>query len=474
MAQKAGRSPIRRNGQSRRSPATAHMALRYDDYGMNRATTPHPTPRNGQVGRLPRWLWVALLLIFPAIVGVYVWRTLEMLDGQRAHYLRGQVAALAARVESLEFPADGDAANWADALFEDEPSLEDAAIVKPEDADAVANEIYAGRELYSLQPATRHGVAVMRAWFPVHRGGELRVVRLDLAASAADFLTIYATQSIALVTLIALVLMALSAYTFQLAGRASRLERRQAQREHLAQMGEMAAVLAHEIRNPLGSIKGFGQLLEECAPLTQRAFATEIVEQTVRLERLVESLLRFGRVPEAQLASVTWNHVAERLERNWQPEARYSSPSPSSVALQVEHKEATLETDADLLEQALASLIRNAFDAVADRGADDYPEGGMVRVGIALGAKAVVISVADNGPGLSQEARARLFEPFFTTKAFGTGLGLATTRKLAAALGGELQVANRVEGGLLATIRLPIGSREAGRGRTASHPTNGV
>ncbi|MDZ7637138.1 MAG: ATP-binding protein [Bryobacterales bacterium] len=423
---------------------------------MNRVTPSlHPPQRYGKAGRLPRWLWVVLLAIFPLVVGVYVWRTLEMLQDQRALYLRGQVAALAARVESLDFPAGEESADWAGALYEDEPSLVDAMIVNPEDADAVANEIYAGRELYRLQTATRDGVAVMRAWFPVHRGGDLRVVRLDFAASAADFLTAYATQSIALVTLIAMAMMALSAYTFHLAGIAARLERRQAEREHLAQLGEMAAVLAHEIRNPLGSIKGFGQLLEESVPPRERGFASEIVEQTARLERLVEDLLHFGRVPEPRFAPAPWNELAGRLEADWAQHRINDDARSNAAKLHVERNDLILATDAALLEQALANLIRNARHAVEAQPAEparknEAQADGRVEVTLAWVGSAIEIAVADDGPGLSEEAQARLFEPFFTTKAAGTGLGLAISRKLVAALGGELILRNRSGGGLLA------------------------
>jgi two-component system sensor histidine kinase HydH len=428
-----------------------------------------PVPESQPAGpttagrRFPRWLWLALLVVFPAVVAVHVWQTMDMLESQQQLFLRGRMAALTARVESLAATANAEDPDWAAPLFDEEPSLLDAVLLSADSGDTAAAEILAGRELYRLEDASLNGEPALRAWFPVHRGGELYVVRLDLSQSAAGFLSAYATRSIALVSVIALALMALSAYTFRLAGRAAQMERRQAQREHLTRLGEMAAVLAHEIRNPLASIKGFGQLLEEGGQGTQKSFAGEIVEQAGRLERLVEDLLRFGRVPEPKPAPVAWNELASRLEATWmqecslQRELEAKSAAGEGVQLRVQRTDLILHTDAALLEQALANLIRNARDACVNPGTAAQSGTVAVRVGAERGQ--LQIEVEDNGPGLSPEALSRLYEPFFTTKAFGTGLGLPTTRKLAAALGGDLRLANRPNGGTVATIRVPIESR---------------
>jgi two-component system sensor histidine kinase HydH len=431
---------------------------------MGKTEPTMPSAARNHSRRVPRWLWLALLLVFPSVVGVHVWQTMEMLRSQQELFLRGRMAALAARVESLPDAQSARDADWAAPLFEEEPSLRDAALLGPDSQEPVAAEILAGRELYHLENTSSDGEPVLRAWFPVHRNGELRVVRLDLSVSAADFLSAYATQSIALVSLIGVALMALAAYTFRLAGRAAELERRQAQREHLTRLGEMAAVLAHEIRNPLASIKGFGQLLCEEDREPQRSFAGEIVEQTGRLERLVNDLLRFGRVPEPRFAPVAWNEIATRLEMEWQREGRgdgedlAQAAAEIPVSFSVGRANITLHTDAALLEQALANLIRNARDAVAGQASSETP--GMVSVRVDAGHGEARIQVEDNGPGFSPEALSRLYEPFFTTKAFGTGLGLPTTRKLATALGGELHLASRPGGGTVATIRVPIESRK--------------
>lgn len=421
---------------------------------------------NGQAmaRRIPRWVWLALLMVFPAVVAGHIWQTTEMLESQQELFLRGRMAALAARVESLPNAPGGEEETWAAALFEEEPALMDAVLLAANSGDTVAAGILAGRELYRLERASLDGEPVLRAWFPVHRSGELQVVRLDLSFAAADFLSAYATRSILLVSLIALALMALSGYTFRLAGRAAQLERRQAQREHLTRLGEMAAVLAHEIRNPLASIKGFGQLLEEAGQEPQKSFAVEIVEQAGRLERLVEDLLRFGRVPEPKPVPIAWNEIASRLEASWQQECSPGRetgvmPAPGdAVQFRVEHADLTLHTDAALLEQALANLIRNARDACRSQDRTEQP--GAVAVRVSAGRGMLRIDVEDNGPGFSAEALARLYEPFFTTKAFGTGLGLPTTRKLAASLGGDLQLQLRPGGGTVATIHVPIESRK--------------
>lgn len=407
---------------------------------------------------LPRWLWVTLLFFFPTVVGLYIWRTLDTLESQRAFYLRSRVATIAAHIEALPPSATDGQSSWATDLYEEEPSLVDARIYTHPNESPIAAEIFAQRELYRMENVVVAGEPLFRAWLPVHRGGVLQVVRLDLAANAADFLNSYATQSIALVGLIAAALVGLSAYTFHLAGKAATLQRREAEREHLARLGEMAAVLAHEIRNPLGSIKGFGQLLREGATDQRGSYAQEIVEQSERLERLVNDLLRFGRVPEPRLAPVPWDAIAHRVELHWHQEIRQRETESANVGLSVTHSSMEINTDAELLEHAIDNLVRNSREALEACSDRMFP--GHVFVRVSSAKRETRITVEDNGPGFSPEAAAHLFEPFFTTKAFGTGLGLAITQKLAAALGGELTIAAGERGGTVATILLPFVSRD--------------
>jgi two-component system sensor histidine kinase HydH len=213
--------------------------------------------------------------------------------------------------------------------------------------------------------------------------------------------------------------------------------RRAAELEHLAALGKMSAVLAHEIRNPLGTIKGFAQLLAEKG---DGELVAPILSETSRMEDLVKDLLLYGRPPEPAMRRMSAAVVAEAMERHARHAVRGRGVRYESQMMEVE-----FETDAAMLEQALLNLLRNAVEAT--------PDGGRVAFQISADARWVRFTIFDSGSGFSPEARARMFEPFFTTKASGTGLGLSITRKLAQALGGELTISS--EGGGKAELRIP-------------------
>jgi two-component system, NtrC family, sensor histidine kinase HydH len=411
---------------------------------------------------VPRWLWLMALVIFPAVIGLHAWRTLDTLQAQRELYLRGRVSRLAARLESLPpavHEAAGEQGSTLEALYYEEPALLDARVGHKGDGDDAVEAILSGREIFRMEALSLQGQPVLRAWVPFHQNGSLRVAILDFDASAADFFNAYAYQTIGLVSAIGLALIGLSVFAFRMASRRAVLERRHAELEHLARLGEMSAVLAHEIRNPLGSIKGFAQLMAEQTQGPARGYAAEIVGQSGRLERLVNDLLHYGRVPEPVFAVVEWNQIAASLR-----DLSFPLDSADAVRLEVRDAEIRFDTDALLLEQALANLVRNAREACAGQvpvSSKQVPGGrpGAVTVTASAGDQQVRITVRDNGPGLSTAAADRLFEPFFTTKSFGTGLGLAITRKLVQALRGDLELQSPPEGGLVATICLPLVSR---------------
>ncbi len=246
------------------------------------------------------------------------------------------------------------------------------------------------------------------------------------------------------------VLIALSIVALWAVRRASQLQIRQMETEHLAQIGEMSAVLAHEIRNPLGTIKGFVQLAGEDAEPRTRDLLRPALTETERLENLVNGLLAYGRAPHPVLRTVGWQEVADRV-------ADYARQLTGSRAIRmsVAKDGPLLRTDPDLLGQALLNLLRNAVEAIPASGP------GEVSVAVERRDGRIAITVADNGCGIPQDIRRRLFEPFCTTKAIGTGLGLATTRKLIASLGGDLALNDRAGGGTEAVIELPVAGEPA-------------
>ncbi|MDW8128991.1 MAG: HAMP domain-containing sensor histidine kinase [Bryobacterales bacterium] len=392
--------------------------------------------------RARRLLWPLLALLLPLALVASSLATLARLAELRDLYLRAQAAALVARLEAL---GPSPAAGQVEALAEQEPALLDLAILDLDEQGPEREALAAireGRELFHTERRQVSGVEVFRAYIPYHAGGQLRVAKLDLAASAADFLLAPARQNVVAASLSGLALLLLSLYALWSLKRAAQLERRQLELEHLARLGQMAATLAHEIRNPLATIKGFAQLAAEKADEQTASLLAPIAPEVERLERLVKNLLDYGRPVQPRPRWFEWDALASELETNVR-ELTAGRP----LRLHLPPSGLWIHTDPDLLKGALLNLLRNAVEAVGHEGE--------IRLSVATSRDGVTIAVEDDGPGLSEEARRHLFEPFFTTKAFGSGLGLPTSRKLIETLGGRLRLVALVPRGTRAEAHFP-------------------
>jgi two-component system sensor histidine kinase HydH len=377
-------------------------------------------------------------------------RTFHELDEQRAVYLRQRISLLAARLETLPPGATAESA-W-EMLSEEEPNLVDLAIISrgSEDDGAALSPMWNGQELFRTEFSRKGAGGLFRAYVPFHAREGLRIARIGLDPAAAEFLLVHARHNVIVASLGGLALVLLSAYAVWAMRRAAKLRVRELEMEHLAHLGKLAAVMAHEIRNPLGTIKGFVQLAGERTDPNTREMLKPVVAETERLERLVRDLLAYGRPPVPVPATVDWNHVAKTLAAHGQ-----HLTGGRDILLHISENAMLWRSDPALLEQILLNLLRNAIESI--------PAGtpGEVRVEAALDKSDVIISVLDTGSGFSETAIQRMFEPFFTTKAFGTGLGLAITRRLVSSMGGELAIRKRDRGGTAAIIRLPKAARMA-------------
>ena len=232
----------------------------------------------------------------------------------------------------------------------------------------------------------------------------------------------------------------------------TRKNRQLRRRERLAALGEMAAGVAHEIRNPLGGIKLLTNLLDK--DLADRPDAHRLVRKVATgvntVESIVTGILEFGRPRDPQpgvvdlegLIRETLDLAADRIA-----ERRVT------IEIQPQRPGLTLVSDAGLIKQALLNLVLNAIDAAGS--AADRP----AWVGIALAERPpghLSIAVSDSGSGVPAELMDRIFNPFFTTKQTGTGLGLAIVHQTAEALGGSIQVAAGAGGGAVFTLCLPL------------------
>jgi two-component system sensor histidine kinase HydH len=222
-----------------------------------------------------------------------------------------------------------------------------------------------------------------------------------------------------------------------------RLEARLRKQERMAALGEMAAVLAHEIRNPLSSIKGFAQFyLEGTTDPDERSDFSVIVQESMRLERLTADLLTYAR--PAKL-----NEEKFDTERFCQEIKRSIAPLRGSVNFHMSCEKLELRLDREKLMQVVFNLVQNAIDAVSEI------KGGEVWFSMKSSGPVLMLTVEDNGSGLSLDVKNRLFEPFVTTKAKGTGLGLAIVDRLLEAMGGEISFSDREGSGVIVKITLP-------------------
>lgn len=229
----------------------------------------------------------------------------------------------------------------------------------------------------------------------------------------------------------------------------ARKNRQLRRRERLAALGEMAAGVAHEIRNPLGGIRLFASLLEK--DLADRPDALrltgKIVKGVTRLETIVTDILQFGRPAEPAPAAVG---LEQLLREAAELAAARGGPRRVRIDCACRMKNDEMFTDGVLLLRAVLNLALNAVEATAQEAE------ARVTIEARPGAAGrVTISVTDNGPGIRPELLDRIFNPFFTTKDSGTGLGLAIVHQIADALGGNVKAASRREGGAVFSLSLP-------------------
>jgi two-component system CheB/CheR fusion protein len=217
-----------------------------------------------------------------------------------------------------------------------------------------------------------------------------------------------------------------------------------AQQAALARLGQMAAVVAHEVRNPLAGIKGAMQVLMGRRPESDpdRLIMREVVARIDSLGDLVNDLMVFARPTPPHPATFQLRPLL--LEA---VDALRRDPIASAVDVMVEGPDLTITADPQLIRAAVLNLLLNAAQAMDGHG--------RITVAIARSGGLCTIAVRDTGPGIPMELRDRIFEPFFTTKARGGGLGLPIARRTAELHGGTLTLTSPATGGASFTMELP-------------------
>jgi signal transduction histidine kinase len=218
--------------------------------------------------------------------------------------------------------------------------------------------------------------------------------------------------------------------------------------ERLAGLGQLAASVAHEVRNPLAIIRSSVQNVAEVLPATdaESLEACDFVVQEIdRLNGVVNGLLSLARAPTPAPRAVLVSALVERAEL-------LGGRLLAHKGLKLERGAALglppVQVDEDLMAQVLLGLVSNAGDA--------SPPGGVVRITARADDGGVTVSVSDEGPGVPEALRERVFEPFFTTRESGHGLGLAVAQQIVEAHGGRITVADAPGGGARLDVQLPV------------------
>jgi two-component system sensor histidine kinase HydH len=240
----------------------------------------------------------------------------------------------------------------------------------------------------------------------------------------------------------------------------SRQYRRMQERDRLAVLGQMAAGLAHEVKNPLGAIKGAAQLLSDPRDHSQlgraeQEFVGIILEEVDRLDRVVGSVLDYARPSKGDPGAVDLNAVVRRTVTVLASDRADDSEIVTDLSEQLP----AVRADAEQLRQVLINLVRNAVQAMGGRGTvtvrtavRSEPPSGIASV---PAGEWVEVAVQDAGPGIAPQVLKNLFVPFFTTKDHGTGLGLAISQRMVEEMGGRIQVISHLGDGATFIVLLP-------------------
>jgi signal transduction histidine kinase len=221
-------------------------------------------------------------------------------------------------------------------------------------------------------------------------------------------------------------------------------------KESLATVGELTAGIAHEFRNGLATIHGYGKLIElDALPVAFRPYVEGIRAETESLTQVVTNFLQFARPAQLTLSRVDLRAVCERAADEIRGDARSLGGD-----VDVRGQFGALEGDEVLLKQAFSNLLRNAVEACV--GASMAPVI-VVESQLHPVQKISRISVNDSGPGVAPAAQDRIFRPFFTSKRTGTGLGLALVQKIIVFHNGRISVGTSPQGGASFQITLPLG-----------------
>jgi signal transduction histidine kinase len=221
-----------------------------------------------------------------------------------------------------------------------------------------------------------------------------------------------------------------------------------ANRERMAEIGNFSMMIAHELKNPLGIIKGSVDIIAKDGTKAKvRDTMIEYIQDEVkRLNRLVEDFLSFARPNPAHKSLININQMITRII-NLIPIPEFKEKE-ISLNVQLSKEISEVNIDEHQINQAIVNLINNAIQAI--------PEKGEIILKTGKSGNGILITIMDTGIGIPDEEKEKVFEPFFTKKQRGTGLGLAVVKKIIDNHRGEIKITNRENGGTAFSLWLPM------------------
>ena len=212
--------------------------------------------------------------------------------------------------------------------------------------------------------------------------------------------------------------------------------------EHLVKLGEMAAAVAHEIRNPLGIIRGTNELISKKYGKSDDEFFKYIPLELDRLNKLINDFLSFARSKELKYEKIDIRFLLDKIIIGYKdnPDIKTNTKIDDNVK--------TINADPDALEQILLNIMNNSIQSLNNQGQI------VIKVD-SIRKKEIRIIVEDNGTGIEPESLKKVFEPFFSTKEKGSGLGLSISTRLAEQMDGTIQIESEINKGTIVTVLLP-------------------
>jgi len=280
---------------------------------------------------------------------------------------------------------------------------------------------------------------------------------LEVEPVLAESLAASALKHLFVSSVAAALLVGLAFVFWRMAARADRFEAALGRQRRLAALGEMSAVLGHELRNPLAALKGHAQLVLERIDPESKGYknAERVAHEAERIERLTTQILDFARTGsvDVELADpvATLHAVGDKLG--------------AQITWDVARAPERWVFDRPRMEQVLENVLKNAMQA-SHGGAESTPRDTSIVVTCEVDRDVLLLRVRDQGPGFAPGDEQAVFEPFRTTRVQGTGLGLTIARRIVEAHGGSIVASNATDGGAVVEVRLPRKVLETGASRT--------